>query len=398
MKKVIYLAVVVFFLTGCHQPNLEEVIKNSYEKCQSIEGGRYEMTRLMKYVSETDTAVMHYVCDFRKLPDDSLFGCAFNTRLEYKDGNVLNNLYTGNELVQYQDSTGRVISCELWMEHLQDIKHNFDFFDPLVRKNSKPLCDEERLADTSYSYSMKNDILDGKSYYLVCILGPTWENEMYRMKSLREETDIWIDKKTFIPIRYSQASDIIMQGDTMYQYVECRLNEFVEGVDTSRLSLQSIPSHIVLKDYTPYKAPEPLKVGEAVPQWTLESLDGTTISLADFNGKIVLIDFFYKSCGPCIAAMPGLQRLHEKYQDNGFAIIGIDPYDTPEEVSEMLNKRGITYTILFSGKELPNEYHVDGYPNLFLLDREGKLIQFYLGYRQDLDELLEKELVKLLGL
>ena len=125
MKKVIYLAVVVFFLTGCHQPNLEEVIKNSYEKCQSIEGGRYEMTRLMKYVSETDTAVMHYVCDFRKLPDDSLFGCAFNTRLEYKDGNVLNNLYTGNELVQYQDSTGRVISCELWMEHCHIIWYAF---------------------------------------------------------------------------------------------------------------------------------------------------------------------------------------------------------------------------------------------------------------------------------
>ena len=157
-----------------------------------------------------------------------------------------------------------------------------------------------------------------------------------------------------------------------------------------------MPAYIVLKDYVPYEAPEPLKVGEAVPQWTLESIDGTMVSLADLRGKIVLIDFFYKSCGPCIAAMPGLQRLHEKYQDKGFAMVGIDPYDNPEDVSELLNKRGISYTILFSDKALPSEYHVDGYPNLFLIDREGKLVKLYLGYRQDLDELIEEELVKLL--
>ena len=45
------------------------------------------------------------------------------------------------------------------------------------------------------------------------------------------------------------------------------------------------------KDYTPYKAPKPLKVSEAVPQWTLESFDGNAVSLADLRGKIVLIDF-----------------------------------------------------------------------------------------------------------
>ena len=62
---------------------------------------------------------------------------------------------------------------------------------------------------------------------------------------------------------------------------------------------------IEIVQHRPYVAPEPLKVGEGVPQWTLESIDGTRVSLADLRGKIVLIDFFYKSYGPCIAAMPG---------------------------------------------------------------------------------------------
>ena len=384
-------------LVGCHQQTAVEVLRKSYQKCQSIEGGHYEMTRLMKYVSGPDTTVTEHVCEFMKLPDDTLYGFAFNSRLEYDDGNVLYTLYTGDEFVQYHDSTGKVTSCELWMEHLQSIKHNFSFFDPLVRKNSRPLCDEERLADSAYTFSIKNDILDEKPYFLVDILGPTWDNATMGIKGLREETRIWIDKKSYLPIRYSHASDFIMQGDTMHQYEECRLEGFKEGVDTSRLSLQSVPAYIVLKDYVPYVAPEPLKVGEAVPQWTLESIDGTMVSLADLRGKIVLIDFFYKSCGPCIAAMPGLQRLHEKYQNKGFAMVGIDPYDTPDDVSELLDKRGISYTILFSDKELPSEYHVDGYPNLFLIDREGKLVKLYLGYRQDLEDWIEEEIVKLLG-
>ena len=112
----------------------------------------------------------------------------------------------------------------------------------------------------------------------------------------------------------------------------------------------------------------------------------------------MLIDFFYKSCGPCIAAMPGLQRLYEKYHDKGFAMVGIDPFDDREEVKELLSARGITYTILFSDKKLSSEYHVDGYPNLFLIDREGKLVKLYLGYREDLEERIEEEIVKLLGL
>ena len=280
------------------------------------------------------------------------------------------------------------------MDHLQNIQHNFLIFDPLVRKNSRPLKNDEKLADTAYAYSMSTDRLNGRTCYRVNIIGPTWENKMLGMKGIRQETDIWIDKKSYIPIRYAQAADIVQQGDTLYQYEECRLNNLKEDANLTLLNLESIPKNVILKDYTPTKSQETLKEGEVVPQWTLESLDGDSVSLADLKGKVVLLDFFYKSCGPCVAAMPYLQRLHEQYKDKGFVVVGIDPFDTKEELFEFLEKRGITYTILFCNKDLPTQYHVDGYPNLFLLDREGKLIQLYSGYRQKLNEWIEEELVK----
>ncbi|MBQ8957845.1 MAG: TlpA family protein disulfide reductase [Bacteroidales bacterium] len=394
MKKTVYLIAASLFVAGCHHPSVEEMMRKSYQKCQSIESGHYEMTYLMKYMSKPDTTITQYVCEFLKLPDDTLFGFAFHSQLENDNGTVRSTLYTGNELVRYDDSAGTITSCALWMDHLQNIQHNFLFFDPLVRKNSRPLKNDEKLADTAYAYSMSTDRLNGRTCYRVNIIGPTWENKMLGMKGIRQETDIWIDKKSYIPIRYAQAADIVQQGDTLYQYEECRLNNLKEDANLTLLNLESIPKNVILKDYTPTKSPEPLKEGEVVPQWTLESLDGDSVSLADLKGKVVLLDFFYKSCGPCVAAMPYLQRLHEQYKDKGFVVVGIDPFDTKEELFEFLEKRGITYTILFCNKELPTQYHVDGYPNLFLLDREGKLIQLYSGYRQKLNEWIEEELVK----
>ena len=77
-------------------------------------------------------------------------------------------------------------------------------------------------------------------------------------------------------------------------------------------------------------------------------------------------------------------------------MIGINPYDTKEEMTEFLSKRGITYTVLFSDRNLSNDYHISGYPNLFLLDREGKLVKLYDGFYKGMDEKIEAELLKLL--
>ena len=110
------------------------------------------------------------------------------------------------------------------------------------------------------------------------------------------------------------------------------------------------------------------------------------------------IDFFYKSCAPCCAALPFLQSLYEKYKNNGLVMIGIDPYDDPVkgEMSAFLAKRGITYTVLFSDRELPKTYHVSGYPTLIFLNREGNIVKTQYGFSTTLEEALEEQLKKML--
>jgi peroxiredoxin len=247
---------------------------------------------------------------------------------------------------------------------------------------------------------MSETKLDGKPCYLVDILGPTDEepDSVYGMQTIRYETNLWIDKKDYLPIQYAIAFDIVEQQDTMYQYDEFKLLAFDTIVDESRLTLESIPAEVKLKDYEPYKEPEPLAEGTFAPDWSLPTLAGDTISLADLKGKVVLLDFFYKSCAPCCAAMPVLQSLYDKYKDKGFVMLGIDPIDDPieDEMADFLAKRGITYTILFAERELSETYHISGYPTLYFLDPGGKIAKMHVGFGKGMEEELEADLVKLL--
>lgn len=396
MKKVLITITALLFLASCQQPTVEEVIMKSRQKCQSIESGHYEMTKLKKYMSENDTTLTKHICDFKKVPDDTIYGKHFAMSSEGSDW-TYHYLYTGKEAVGYDDSIGTITSCDLWADEIIAVKHNRTFYTPLTNKSYYPLLSEEDFADSTLTYSLTETQIDGKPCYLVDYFWTNLEPDtIFDMQVIRNEVNLWIDKDDYLPAKYSIAYDIVQQGDTMYQYDEFHLDTFKEEADMSLIDLQAIPPQVILKDYEPYKAPEPLKEGEAVPQWTLESIDGTMVSLADLKGKIVLLDFFYQSCAPCCAALPGLQSLHEKYADKGFSMIGINPYDTKEEMTEFLSKRGITYTVLFCDGNLSNDYHISGYPNLFLLDREGKLVKLYDGFYKGMDEKIEAELLKLL--
>ena len=157
-------------------------------------------------------------------------------------------------------------------------------------------------------------------------------------------------------------------------------------------------ANVKLKDYEPYEEPEPLAEGTPAPDWALPTLAGDTVRLADLRGKVVLLDFFYKHCAPCCAALPFLQSLHEKYKDRGVVLLGIDPIDDPvkDEMADFLAKRSVTYTVLFSDRELSSTYHIVGYPKLFFIDRDGKIAKVQSGYHPTLEESIEEQLQKML--
>lgn len=394
----------MFPVAECNaQESVETVIRKSREKCQSIQGGHYVMELKMKHMDDKDTNYYRNTCDFRKLPDDTIFGKAFSMVNEPQGHPEWNGhfLYTGNELV-YLNDTATILSCAQWADVIKSRGHNFNFFSPLTARTYFIPSLEKWIADTNGDYliSLSETHLDHKPCYLVNILvKQSGEPDPYfGIICLRYEINVWIDKSDYLPIQFSQAFDNIDGPDTVSQYEELKLVSFDPRIDESKLTLKSIPDDMVQRDYVPYKAPEPLAEGTPAPDWSQPTLAGDTVHLADLKGKVVLIDFFYKSCAPCCAALPILQSLHEKFKDRGVVVVGIDPYDDPakDEMATFLSKRGITYMVLFSDHELSKAYRVHAFPTLFILDRDGKIVETHIGFSKEMGTELEEQLQKML--
>lgn len=378
-----------------------EILKKSFEKSQSIKNGYYEMEHYMKYISSKDTSLHLFNCYFNKLENDSIYSSAFHYEMFSRGEYKRDVLYTGDDFVTFSenDSTGSIMSKNLWAKEIKSYSHNYTFYSPLTNRESYPLPKDSAFFDKKniFEYLGEETINNIPCYHIRKSIIP--ENDSIEMmKTLRTEINYWVNKYDYIPIQYSTAIDLVMNNDTMYQFEKKVLTKYELNnlKDETQLKLSSIPSFINIKDYKPYKRTKLLQKDTIAPNWSLISLKDKTVSLSDYKGELVLIDFFYKSCYPCMLALPALQNLHKKYNSKGLKVIGIDPYDTKEkdDIDNFLAKRGVTYTVLLGGKEVAKEYHVSGYPSIYLIDKNGKIIFTQVGYREGTEVEIEKIIIE----
>ena len=130
--------------------------------------------------------------------------------------------------------------------------------------------------------------------------------------------------------------------------------------------------------YLPPVLPRP------APAFVLETLDGGSASLKDFENKVVLLDFWATWCKPCLEYMPKLQELYNAHSDQGFVVAGIsidEGKDRVEKIKKFMGKAGISYPVFSDAKSTPAwyTYKVKAIPALFLIDRSGQVVAQWTG-------------------
>lgn len=118
------------------------------------------------------------------------------------------------------------------------------------------------------------------------------------------------------------------------------------------------------------------------------------MSLADFRGKVVLLDFWATYCLPCHESIPFFQRLYERYGGRGLEVVGVSVDAYAGHVPEFVRERGMTYAVALDPEQAtPGLYGYRTLPTTFLLDREGRILRRWAGFDSAIAEEMEKEIL-----
>ena len=131
------------------------------------------------------------------------------------------------------------------------------------------------------------------------------------------------------------------------------------------------------------------------PDWQFTDLDGRTHKLADYRGKVLLLDFWYRGCGWCIRAMPQLKEVADHYREKPVAVLGMNTDRDEKDARFVHDKLALNYPTL-RAEGLPEKYKINGFPTLVLIDQEGIVRGRHVGYSPTLRDSLIKDIDALL--
>ncbi len=118
------------------------------------------------------------------------------------------------------------------------------------------------------------------------------------------------------------------------------------------------------------------------PTFTLVDLSGKRVSLSQFRGHPVIVNFWATWCGPCKLEMPWFEEMNQKYKGQGLVILGLsqDEGTSTDDIAKAVKKIGVTYTILQPDESVPKLYGgVDYLPETFYVDTKGKIVEETAG-------------------
>ena len=138
------------------------------------------------------------------------------------------------------------------------------------------------------------------------------------------------------------------------------------------------------------------QVGKLAPDFQLPNLEGQSISLSDFRGKPVLVNFWATWCPSCRYEMPFIQEVFEEWSANGLVVLAIDKGESPSTVKDFIQSGNFSFPVLLDiNQDVALEYNIRGIPATFFIDKNSIIQAIKVGPFSSKTE-IEKSLSKII--
>lgn len=195
----------------------------------------------------------------------------------------------------------------------------------------------------------------------------------------------FIGRDDHLPRRVERfSSEEGMNGAQILEISNLAVLDPAPGPEAYRLT--DIPDGVATEDYSSV-----LGIGSTAPDWTLETPDGTQVTLSELAGNVVVLDFWATWCGPCASAMPGIQALYEEFEGRPVRIIGVNVWEDGDPAAFMA-ENGFTYPIVVGGDEVADAYLVTGIPTFYVIGTDGRVVYSSRGYDPEGEQTLRSQI------
>lgn len=151
------------------------------------------------------------------------------------------------------------------------------------------------------------------------------------------------------------------------------------------LSLLSLSSHAQNSNS------DLILINDTVPDLTFTTISGKVYNTTELKGKVIVVDFWYIHCAPCIAILPELLKLEQKYRNKNVVFLSLS-MDTADETQRLLDRKSISLDAIPNTQRIHELFNVKVYPAMIIIDKNGIVRKQVLGGLTDyLEELLKEE-------
>ncbi|RQO31563.1 hypothetical protein DBR32_06285 [Taibaiella sp. KBW10] len=386
MKKIFYLIFLTSFVGGCNSPKTEfgKIMEKSCLLLDTVQSLQFDRTFTEVSIRTGDTQIV-----------------SANVYLKYFDIDKESNKYTGLIQIYDQNYTDGVVGYRRAlskdsitflfyqngkMQQNTEKTTSNNFGDEKCEfLNAKNLRDMIQFREKNIDhYSIKDTLYNGTACFFIDLF--IKDSPDADINKIHES--IIIRKADYMPLSLSFHGEVekgVVIHDR-YEISNIHINKPYNEAYVNITKRDSFPSRIdqLVVDHKIIESPLPFN---GVP---LKYVNGDRTSLDKFNGRVVVLDFWYRGCFYCLKLMPEINRLSSKYKDVVF--LGVNSRDATSMVTEYLTKNNFIYQTIDDSRQLEIKLKVTCFPTTIIIGKDGKVHSTLTGFSTEAADEIEAKI------